>query len=78
MRARLLMIVAWPAFLAACLLEAVVFALVDPLELHWAGHSLASSRQLVYAAFFLVFWLGAMISSALTVLLAGAGLERMR
>jgi len=28
-----LMVVAWPAFMAACLLELVVFAFADPLEL---------------------------------------------
>jgi hypothetical protein len=39
--------VAWPAFLAACLLELAVFALVDPLDLQWAGQSIAWSRQAV-------------------------------
>jgi hypothetical protein len=61
--------VAWPAFLAACLLQAVVFALVDPQELHWFGGELPWSRQAVYAAGFFLFWLAAMLSSALTLLL---------
>jgi len=69
MRARLFMALAWPAFIAACLLQAVVFAFVDPHELHWAGRDLAWSRQAVYAAGFLLFWLAAMVSSVLTALL---------
>lgn len=66
---RKLMCIAWPAFLAAALLQAIVFALLDPLELNWAGQALPWSRQAVYAAAFLVFWIGAMLSSALTLLL---------
>ncbi|TWO72697.1 hypothetical protein FN976_03970 [Caenimonas sedimenti] len=46
----------WPAFLAACALEAAVFAFVDPLELHWAGHALGWSRQGAYTAAFFAFW----------------------
>jgi hypothetical protein len=69
MRGRLWMALAWPAFIAACLLQAVVFAFVDPHELHWAGRDLAWSRQAVYAAGFLLFWLGAMVSSVLTATL---------
>ena len=71
MLGRKLMTIAWPAFLAACVLQALVFSVVDPLELHWGGHSLAWSRQAVYALGFVLFWLAAMFSSALTVLLAG-------
>ena len=41
--------ITWPAFLAASLLQLVVFAIVDPLELHWFGRELAWSRQAVYA-----------------------------
>ena len=52
---RLLTLV-WPAFMAACLLELVVFAFVDPLELHWAGGLLNWTRQGVYTASFFVFW----------------------
>jgi hypothetical protein len=69
MRGRLLMALAWPAFIAACLLQGVVFAVVDPHELHWAGRDLAWSRQAVYAAGFFLFWLAAMVSSVLTATL---------
>ena len=49
--------IGWPAFLAACALELLVFALVDPLELQWAGHHLGWSRQAVYTAGFFSFWI---------------------
>ncbi len=70
MRTRKLMWIAWPGFVAACVLQAVVFALVDPLELEWAGHALGWSRQAVYACAFFLFWAAAMFSSALTAVLA--------
>lgn len=64
-----LMWIAWPAFLAACALELLVFAFVDPQELHWAGHTLAWSRQAVYTAAFFAFWFVCMAACALTTLL---------
>lgn len=64
-----LMWIAWPAFLSACVLELVVFALVDPQDLHWAGHSLDWSRQGVYTAAFFVFWVIGLASGVLTTLL---------
>ena len=65
--------ITWPAFLAASLLQLVVFALIDPLELNWFGRELAWSRQAVYATGFFVFWCAAMLSSALTALLGSPG-----
>lgn len=70
---RKLLRIAWPAFLAASLLQVVVFAMVDPLELQWFGRELAWSRQAVYAAGFFVFWCAAMLSSTLTALLGRPG-----
>jgi len=67
---RRLMTVVWPAFVAACLLEVLVFALVDPQDVRWTGHQLALSRDAVYSLAFFVFWLAAMVSSALTALLS--------
>lgn len=61
---------AWPAFIAACILELVVFALVDPHDLHWAGEPLALSRNGVYTAGFFVFWVVTGLGCALTSLLA--------
>lgn len=70
MKSRKWMWVAWPAFLVAGLLEMVVFALVDPEDMHWFGHAFPLSRQGIYTVSFFVFWLFAMVSSGLTVLLA--------
>ncbi|MDO9507420.1 hypothetical protein [Hydrogenophaga sp.] len=64
-----LMVIAWPAFLVAAVLEMVVFALVDPGDLHWFGAPLALSREAVYTLAFFVFWGLTMVSSALTTLL---------
>jgi hypothetical protein len=66
---RKIMAVAWPAFVAACVLELLVFAMVDPHELHWLGQPFAWSRQAIYTAGFFVFWLAAAIASGLTALL---------
>lgn len=59
----------WPAFLAACLLELLVFALVDPHDLLWSGQPLGLSRMGVYSAAFFAFWTISAVASALTVLL---------
>jgi hypothetical protein len=65
-----LMWIGWPAFLVAGVLELLVFAVVDPLSLHWFGQPLGLSRQAVYAMGFLVFWAAAAVGGALTLLLA--------
>lgn len=63
--------IAWPAFLMAAVIEMVVFAFVDPYELHWInGEALGWSRQAVYTLAFFVFWGLTMASSALTTLLS--------
>jgi hypothetical protein len=69
LEAKQLMKIAWPAFMSACLLELVVFALVDPVELQWSGHPLAWSRQGVYTGAFFLFWLAGLLSGCLTALL---------
>lgn len=61
---------AWPAFLAACVLELVVFAVVDPNDLHWGGQPVVMSRQSIYTISFFVFWAISIGSNALTALLA--------
>lgn len=64
-----IMWIAWPAFLSACVLELVVFAMVDPHDVHWAGQALSLSRQGVYTAGFFVFWAIGAGACALTALL---------
>ena len=63
------MSIAWPGFISACVLELVVFALVDPRELHWGGQSLGWSRQAVYTGAFFVFWCAGLVTGTLTSLL---------
>lgn len=70
MQAQRLMWITWPAFLVAGVVEMVVFALVDPSELHWRGDPLELSRQAIYTLSFFFFWGAAMASSALTCLLS--------
>jgi hypothetical protein len=70
MRNQKLMRVLWPAFLAACVLELVVFAVVDPHDLQWAGRPVVLSRQSIYTVSFFVFWAISIGSNALTALLA--------
>jgi hypothetical protein len=60
----------WPAFLMAGVLEILVFALVDPTDLHWLGGApVAASRQAVYTLAFLAFWAVIAAAGAITVLL---------
>ena len=64
------MAIVWPAFLVAGLLEMLVFALVDPQDLHWGGLPMPLSRQGIYTLAFFLFWALTMLSGAVTVLLA--------
>lgn len=67
------MSVVWPAFLAAAVLEMVIFGSVDPEQIHWlsaGGEDPAMSRGLVYTVAFFVFWLICMGCAALTLVLA--------
>ena len=70
-----LMWIAWPAFLSACVLELVVFAVVDPQDLHWFGRPLAWSRQSVYTVSFFAFWAISAVSNALTAVLGTPAAE---
>ena len=64
------MTIAWPAFLMAGVLEALVFVVVDPLELQWFdGPALGWSAKAVYTVTFLIFWGAVATAGAITVLL---------
>jgi hypothetical protein len=75
MKAQRWMWIAWPAFLVAAVLEMIVFAMVDPSDLHWFGSPLELSRQAIYTVAFFVFWGVTMASSALTTLLSMSPFE---
>lgn len=69
--ARTWLIVGWPAFLVAGLLEMVVFAMVDPSDLHtFGGGRIDLSPQAVYTLAFFVFWAATSVAGALTLMLA--------
>ena len=76
MKLRRLMWIAWPAFLVAGLLEMLVFAVVDPQDLHGLnGQALEISRLGIYTIAFFAFWGITMLASALTLLLATSAPE---
>ncbi|CAN1536900.1 hypothetical protein MCEMAEM4_01630 [Burkholderiaceae bacterium] len=70
MLAQRMMWILWPAFLLAGVLEILVFALLDPTDLHWAGQPIDMSREGIYTLSFFVFWTVTAASSALTTLLS--------
>jgi hypothetical protein len=68
-RVRALLIL-WPAFLMAGVLEMLVFAVVDPQAMHWFGADRVDwSRSAVYSVTFLIFWGAIATSGAITALL---------
>ena len=61
----------WPAFMAAGVLEMLVFAVIDPADLHWFGGApIAWSAQAVYTVTFLIFWAAVSTAGAMTALLS--------
>lgn len=67
---RRLQLILWPAFLAAAMLEMLVFAVIDPSDILWQGHQLGLSRQAVYTLAFFAFWAICLAGSAITALLS--------
>jgi len=68
--ARFAMAVVWSSFLAAGVLEALVFAVVDPGELRWFGAApVELSTQAVYTVSFLIFWGVVALGASLALLL---------
>lgn len=62
--------VLWPAFLMAGVLEMLLFAVIDPSDLHWfGGPAIDWPRQAVYTVTFVICWGVMAVSGALTVLL---------
>ena len=61
----------WPAFVVAGVLEMLVFAAVDPGDLHWFGSvPIGASPSAVYTVTFLLFWGAIATAGAITALLA--------
>ncbi len=68
-------LILWPSFLAACMLEGVVFAMVDPGEVNWPGLIPQPSRQGVYTVTFFMFWSITMACSSLVLWLSKPELQ---
>ncbi len=60
---RLWGLVLWPSFMAACALEVLIFALVDPGDISWPGSWGQPSRRSVYTVAFFCFWAITIVSS---------------
>jgi hypothetical protein len=64
---RIALQILWPAFLAAGVLELLVFAHVDPADVHTlAGAPIELSRQAVYTLSFFGFWAVAAVACAVS------------
>lgn len=66
-------LVLWPSFLVAGIVNSLFFTLFDPLELVVNGESLFDSRVLAYSLGFFACWLFAGLSSALTLFFERGG-----
>lgn len=62
--------IVWPAFLAAGVLEVLVFAAFDPQDMQWLGQGVAWSRTGIYTLAFFAFWAVMLAACYVTVLLS--------
>ncbi len=69
MSAQRLMCIAWPAFLVTVILEGLVFAVIDPMDIHFVAEGFELSRPGFYTLAFFIFWGVIAISSALSIFL---------
>ncbi len=65
------LLVLWPAFVMAGVLEMLVFVVVDPEQFKWFGTvPLGWSSEAIYSITFVIFWVVIAISAAITQWLA--------
>jgi hypothetical protein len=65
--------VLWPAFLMAGVMEILVFAVVDPTDLHWFGGAAFDwPLTTTYSVSFLIFWAVIATSAAITAWLSAS------
>ena len=72
---RRLMWIFWPAFLAAGVMEMLVFAAFDPHDMLWLGQGVELSRTAIYTLAFFAFWAVFVAAGYLTVLLSISAAE---
>lgn len=71
--ARRALLILWPAFLMAGVLEALVFVVVDPESFRWfGGPALDWPVMAIYSVTFLIFWAVIATAGVLTHLLEEA------
>ena len=67
---RMALSVLWPAFFTAGVLDAMVFAVLDPRDLRWFGGThFGWSPVAVHSVTFLIFWAAITAATATTALL---------
>lgn len=67
--------VLWPSFLVAAVAELLVFAVIDPVDLHVFGVPVEDGRMPVYTIGFFFLWTTGAVASALTVFLQRSPVE---
>ena len=67
--------VLWPSFLMAAVAELLVFAVIDPADLHVFGVPLDAGRMPVYTIGFFFFWALGASAAAMTVFLQRSPVE---
>jgi hypothetical protein len=67
--------VLWPSFLVAAVAELIVFAVIDPVDLHVFGAPVSAERMPVYTIGFFFFWALGAAAAALAVFLQRSPVE---
>ena len=68
------LLILWPAFVMAGVLEMLVFVVVDPESLRWfSAEPLQWTPNAIYSVTFLIFWMVISTSAAITHLLEEPG-----
>lgn len=56
----------WPSFIVAGVMDILLFAFYDPMQVIYQGAALFDSRLAAYSSTFFIFWLFGASSSVLT------------
>lgn len=67
--------IAWPAFLAAGMVETLVFAVFDPQDMMWLGQQIELSRMAIYTLSFFALWAVFLMAGFLTIVLSMSSAE---
>lgn len=62
--------IGWPAFVAAGVMEMLVFAAFDPHDMLWMGQTVELSRTAIYTLAFFAFWAVFAVAGWMTMVLA--------